>query len=952
MIKKLFFLLFSFLTPLSLLSQNTVLDANPTSVKWDRIVTSYFNIVFPVGTEDLAQKTANLLETVYEPGAISMNKFPKKTSIILQNQSTISNGFVAWTPYRSEFNTFPSQNYFFQGNNDWMELLSFHEYRHMVQIQKSKVGFNKFISILFGQATTANLANYAAPKWFWEGDATIMETALTSSGRGRIPDFSRLMRSNLLEKKPFTYNKQYLGSFKDFVPNEYVTGYFFGGYLRREFGADILAKVTKQSWSWSFVPFTFSNALKKHSGKYLVKNYKDFVQSQKSTWQKQINTLEVESYHSINKRKNKVVTSYRYPHIMPSGKILALKSGMGDISQFVQIDEDGNEEKIVTPGFINGAGRISYNGNQIVWNEFTPDPRWTTRIHSDIKLYDFENDKIVKKSEKSRYASSAISPNGKLLVSIYSSMKGVNKIIVSDINSNKSLYEYQYSNNHHITPEWSSDSKGFYVIEIENRNKKIVKYTLEADPSRKVIYEAGSENISYPKIYGNHLFYQSPYNGIDNIYVIDLTTNEHYQVTNATYGAYFPNFDQKTSALYFSDHQEFGLNIAKKEIDFAHLTPKTKVPVYKDPLPAILTAQEPGVIKPKDITNHAYPIEKFPKTKGIINPHSWGAYMGANLNEIQFFVSSTDIRNTTQINAGYAYNVNEQHGRWEAEASYHGLFPIIGLSYTDARRGFSEEILDTTRSFSWDEKGVQLGLTIPIQLTTSKYQRALVFRGRGGMYQVKGFPPYPFNNIEKYITNGNLYSMKLDATFRRLLKTSQRDLYSKWGQSMNIFLYGTPFGGNYQSTLIALEGTFYFPGLAKHHSLYIRPGYQYENKVNYNFSSPILFPRGYTYTSYDHFYKVSANYSLPLFYPDFGIGPLLYIQRVKANLFYDLGKGTLDSPYDFITKEKVYKSLGLEVNFDFNIMRYKSLLDLGFRINYLPEDQSFSYNILIGTLGF
>ncbi len=943
--KKLLFLIFIFYTPCALFAQNATLSSNPPSVRWERVITPYFNVVYPIGFEHEAQRTANLLETVYEPGALSLEKFPKKTSVILQNQTTVSNGFVAWAPYRSEFNTFPSQNYQFVGNNDWLELLSFHEYRHMVQIQKSKVGFTKLINILFGQATTANLANLAAPRWFWEGDATIMETALTSSGRGRIPAFSLQMRSNFIEKKPFSYNKQYLGSFKENIPGEYVMGYFFGGYLREMHGADIFADVTKNAWTWSFVPFTFSNSLKKYTGKFLVKNYNLFRNDKKSDWQAQIDALNPEKYDQINQHKNKVFTDYSYPHLMSDGKILVLKNGLGDIPEFVKLDANGNEEHVVTPGFINPAGRISFNNRQIMWNEVNPDPRWRTRVYSDIKLFDLQSNSIKKISRKERNISSAISPDGSMIASIVNETNGTNLIKVSDLQGN-TLAEFYHENNvHYITPEWSADSRSIFVVESEDRNKRIVRYSIDDDSSPQIIFEADNENISYPKIYSHYLFYQSPYNGIDNIYVIDLASNKHYQATNAKYGAYYPCFDPATSTLYFSDHQESGLNIVRKNIDFNKLPEKSTVPIYRDPLASILTNQESGIIEPEEISTHDFPVEKYSKLKGIINPHSWGVLLGSNTNELNLFVSSSDIRSTTQVTAGYAYNANEEKGRWEAEVSYHGMYPVTSLTYSDAKRGLVEEIRDTTYSFVWDEKGVQLGLTVPLLLTQSKYQRTLVTRAQGGFFDVGDFP-----SLE--VTGGTLQSLKLDIVFNRQLKRNKRDIYSKWGQTLDLALYSTPFGGDFKSTLFAAQGAFFFPGLAKHHSFFIRPAYQYEDRVSYVFRSPLIFPRGYTYSSFDHFFMNAANYTLPVLYPDLGLGPLLYIQRVRANLYYDLGKGIRFDQQGKVANEKVYQSMGTEVNFDINVFRYKPLFNIGLRINYFPDENSYSYNILIANLGF
>src|SRR5687768_4520781 len=155
---------------------------------------------------------ANLLEHIRDAETRTLHSPPRKIAVILQNQSSVSNGFVSILPRRSEFFTMPPQDYNFIGTNDWLNLLAAHEFRHVVQYQHATRGFNKLIYYLFGSTTLAGLSQAAVPQWFWEGDAVATETALTPSGRGRIPNFSLVFKTNLMEGRTFNYHKQYLRS--------------------------------------------------------------------------------------------------------------------------------------------------------------------------------------------------------------------------------------------------------------------------------------------------------------------------------------------------------------------------------------------------------------------------------------------------------------------------------------------------------------------------------------------------------------------------------------------------------------------------------------------------------------------------------------------------------------------------------------------------------------------
>ncbi|MCE2732894.1 MAG: hypothetical protein LW821_05955 [Flammeovirgaceae bacterium] len=161
-------------------AQSDVLENAPASIKWYKLKTTHFNVMYQNNAREAAQRVAATLEAIYQPGARSLGKSPRRISILLQSQSAVSNGFVSMYPRRSEFFAMPTQDYNFTGSNDWLNLLAIHEYRHIVQYQNAITGFNKVFNYAFGTGTMAAMASAAAPQWFWEGDAVLTETAAIS----------------------------------------------------------------------------------------------------------------------------------------------------------------------------------------------------------------------------------------------------------------------------------------------------------------------------------------------------------------------------------------------------------------------------------------------------------------------------------------------------------------------------------------------------------------------------------------------------------------------------------------------------------------------------------------------------------------------------------------------------------------------------------------------------
>src|SRR5690606_32318166 len=66
----------------------------PPSVKWRQISTPDFQLIFPSAFEDEAQQLASRLQQIERRVSRTLGKSPRKISIILQNQTVESNGFV------------------------------------------------------------------------------------------------------------------------------------------------------------------------------------------------------------------------------------------------------------------------------------------------------------------------------------------------------------------------------------------------------------------------------------------------------------------------------------------------------------------------------------------------------------------------------------------------------------------------------------------------------------------------------------------------------------------------------------------------------------------------------------------------------------------------------------------------------------------------------------------
>jgi hypothetical protein len=965
--------------------ENATFSTNPTSLKWYHIETDHFRVLFPKGFEQQANRMANTFEHIHAPESKTLGVKPKKISIILQNQSSVSNAFVTLAPRRSEFYAMPSQNYNFLGTNDWLDLLASHEYRHVVQYQRSITGFNKLIYTLFGQQALSAMAFVNTPQWFWEGDAVATETAFTHSGRGRIPNFDLLFRTNFQEGRVFNYSKQYLRSYKHNIPDHYVLGYHMISYLRKKTGdPDIWGKISKRSWDVPFIPFRFSSSIRKETGLYVNDLFKEMAADLKKEWEQQSSQLKLTSFERLNPRTTKTYTDYLNPQVLEDGTVVAMKSGIGDIPQLVVLSENAKEKKIFTPGPINTSGMLSATNYRVVWNEYRFDPRWQVRTYSMIKAYDLEKGKGKTITKRSRFSAAALSPDGNHVATVETNTEYKTRLLILEYNTG--LIEKQFENptNDFISmPRFTDDGNSIVAIRTVGKEKTITRFDITTGKTEDLI-PTTSENLGHPVPFQQFVLYNSPVSGIDNVYALDTKTNKRFQITSSKYGAYNPVVSKDGQTLYYNEQTKDGMDVVKISFDPFYWKPiedvtNTGIAFYNH-----LVEQEgrPGLLD--SVPTKTYIPRKYSKLKGVINPHSWGPYVNSDLTGINLGVISQDILSTTTISGGYSFDATERTGFWNGRVSYQALYPIIDFKYTNGKRSVKESDLpykkvvgkDTVNAvadlnFQWKETTIEGGLRLPLVTTHSKYYSQINFFNyvgytqttdftngvdNGGRLFPQNFPQYFFRD---YVANGSLLYNHFGLNGYRLLKQNRRDIYSKWGQSIYLNAYDTPYGGDYAGKQFSVYGIAYFPGLFKHHSFWGYWGYQ-KSEIpgvnlktqagldNYTFRNQLPLPRGQSVSRFQEIYSMSANYTMPIWYPDIAVGPLVNFQRVRGNAFIDYAYGQSKS-FGF---SHTYTSIGGELKFDVNVMRFLPQLNFGFRYSYALETNTPKIEFILGSIGF
>jgi hypothetical protein len=165
---------------------------------------------------------------------------------------------------------------------------------------------------------------------------------------------------------------------------------------------------------------------------------------------------------------------------------------------------------------------------------------------------------------------------------------------------------------------------------------------------------------------------------------------------------------------------------------------------------------------------------------------------------------------------------------------------------------------------------------------------------------------------------------------------SQRDLFPRLGGYVSASYTNTPWDDGQLGSMFSLQGGVYLPGIGAHHHLLLKGGWQKQDPGVYYLSiNRIDFPRGYVSMISAEIRTFSIDYALPLVYPDWSLEPVIYVKRIRADLFYDrsYGRNILESRDKRYTG--TYESTGVELLVDFHAGRIIFPFSAGIRIGYL-----------------
>lgn len=928
----LFVLLACWLTTSELQAQFLDYGSDPARFKWNIARLPHYDLIYPQGNDSMAYRYAQYLENVYprvkktigEPMKI---KFP----VILHPGSMSSNGLVSWAPRRMELITTPSMKLDAQS---WDKHLVLHESRHVIQMGKLMHGVFRPLYYIIGEQA-AGVAAFFLPTWFLEGDAVSTETAMSNAGRGRLPEFNMTYRAQMLgDGKLFSFDKLLLGSYKDYTGDYYALGYDLTSYARYRHGSDIWDKTTSRYVS---VPFLFSSAFKHHSGVSVDEHFKETFDYLKGEWIKQDTGVIVPSYSSPEVKK---YASYRYPQLLDDSTTLVVKSSLNDLNALVSLS-GGKEKRLTYIGRINS--RLHLRNGRVYWTEIVPGLRWTHENYSVLKRYDMATGRITTLTPHQRYLAPSIDEQEKRAAVSRFAIDGKNQLVLIDLATGKEQATFDVPDNAFIKDLTFAGDDAVVTVVVNDAGISLLQLDIPTG-NWQTLLENTTANITSPTWKNGSLYFESGVSGTNNIYRFDPKDTLAHRLTSSRFGAFEPSFNREGNRMLFSDYQAKGYRAASLPADSLLDVTTNMTEPYRFPLAETVAAQEQFNLDSAHLDSVDFNPVPYNKGLHTFKIHSWAPFyydvaeaMSSGADDLATIVKpgvmvlSQNSLNTAIMQAGWYYKKGYHHGRMAF--TYKGLFPVFDLAVDYGEKAFD-------MSWGKNEEGKEVSqmqytnrnllkadvrVYLPFNLTRNHYTRgiqpAVTYYFTNDKYQQ--YESRKFRNFQYILPEVRFYNYR---------QMASRDILPRWGYQMRLQYLHSPFNSENYGDLYAARLTTYWPGIIRNHGLMLRAAYQYQNldgKALYLPKRLLDETRGYDYLYQTHQqWAFKADYAFSIFSPDMSLGSVIYIRRLRANLFYDLTRNQARAKGGWTTQS----SFGTDLIFDWNLLRMTFPLTTGVRL--------------------
>jgi hypothetical protein len=564
---------------------------------------------------------------------------------------------------------------------------------------------------------------------------------------------------------------------------------------------------------------------------------------------------------------------------------------------------------------ISSEDWFAYRNGLLAYTAYNTDKRWSLTDYSNIILLDIATGKEEELTQKGKYFTPDISPGGSNIIAV-----SVNDSVESELHlldrKGKIIKNIAAPRNSlFIQPKFIDDNTVVVVLRHANATISLHHLNLTTGLFDQLLSPTKA-TIGFPSVYKGDVYFVSSLSANDEIYKLRMKDKKLFQLTTGETGHYFPSVYADT--LSFSQFTSNGYSIVQKALVNISELEINPIQLEEEVIPfEVAGAKEEANLLATP--SAVYPVTKYKKSTGLFNFHSWSPdYTDP---EFSFSVFSDNILSTFSNELFYRYNQNESSHATGFNMAYGGLFPVLnaGVDYT-----FDRHVKRETKTYTLNQLEARVGYSIPFNFTKGKTFRLLNFGSNVVYNNLK-----PTGNSKNELSSSSTAYLHHFLNFTQQLPRARQHIYPKLGYALAANYRHRLDEHGYQS----LTGAqLFLPSVFPTHSIVFNGGFQQTDTGNVIFSNRFSNARGYDEFYFSKMWRLSANYHFPLAYPDIGVANVVYLLRVRSNIFYDYSRVYSKNK----TQENNLRSVGTELFFDTRWWNQLPI-SIGVRYSYLLD---------------
>jgi len=666
---------------------------------WDIAETEHFEIYHYPEERPLIPKVSKLLEAAYEKLTSDLDfSTEKKTPFFLYmthnhfEQTNISDtgegvgGFSE--PFKNRF-VIP-----LTGSDKELEHVITHEFTHISTFNIWYTGFWKSASIMrfifYPLWVSEGLAEYESRKWETFDHMVLRDVAISEA----IIPLEKLHSFNHLRS-----HQVYLA---------YQEGHSAISFLAEEYGEDKVSKLIKNFRESLDIDRVFSGTISTDLPSFDRK------------WQKFLKekyTIEAEGKNEAEVYGKRLTGNAEFntnPVFSPNGQRIAFISDRNAYYDLFVMNVDGTGQRSVLHSRIGRSLDVIHpEGHALSWS---PDGEKIVLVGEKnerdfLCLVDLRKGKVKKlRLPLEVLKSPCFSHNGDKIVFV-GMEGGINNLYIVDTNG-KNLSKLTDDESDDDYPVFSPDDKKIVYVSEREKQKDLFLFNLETFAISRLTSTPGDEIDPSWSPDGENIIYIADYEGIYNIYGMDLTSSvqdngveksefDVFRLTNVKVGLFTPEISPDGKDLLFASYRQGEMNIHRgpfPEEQVLVMKPKGEREEREIPLARLPTEPSGPIISPhpspvsrirpyrfKASTDLLFPFLFYSTTEGLYTAGYWQASDMLGNHGITIIAEYASEYDWLDYGVGYVYQ------RWR---------PSLGLfAYGKMRRDSEDNITVRTTNF-------------------------------------------------------------------------------------------------------------------------------------------------------------------------------------------------------------------------------------------------------------